>query len=184
MECPICYIEITPEVNYTITSCKHTFCMNCFISSVLQNNLCPCCRSELYVKKEDDETVSEYYSEDETTTEYTESEEDHYFRLQSPSYFEPIASMEEIVKNIEEKGYTILDLMQLIIPQREYKEPNENTYDIVAEALNECIEKADFDAKIAYYELQMMEKEDYDSYTNEMVCTVTTFSQTSPIADA
>lgn len=159
MECPICYVEITTDVNYTITSCKHTFCMKCFISSVLQNNLCPCCRSELYEKEEEDEQEedTETYNETEYTVSEINYEELRYFQETE----EPIASMEEIVRNFEDKGYTMLDLMQLVIPQRQYRDTNENTYDTIAQELNASIEQADFDAKISHYERQIMEKEDY-----------------------
>lgn len=163
MECPICYTEITPDVNCTITSCKHTFCMKCFISSVLQNNLCPCCRSELYEKPElesEFEGDDNYSVSDDRSTVYSVDSNMRYFQDRNE---EPVASMDEIAQHFEQKGYTMLDLMQLVIPHRDYTIVR-NTYDIVAEALNDSIEKADFDAKISYYERQIMEKEDYSAY--------------------
>lgn len=166
MECPICYTEIIPEANCAITSCKHTFCTKCFISSVLHNNLCPCCRSELY-EKTDSDNEDEYSAN--TGTEYRSDSESIISRdIPYDNYNyddEPIASMEDIACIFEQKGYTILDLMQLVIPQRYYSDPNNaNTYSLIADAINDSIEKADFDAKISHYERQIMENEDRDTY--------------------
>lgn len=56
-ECPICYLTLSPKSNYVVTSCKHAFCMNCFISSVRQYRNCPCCRTELYDYPKDAENT-------------------------------------------------------------------------------------------------------------------------------
>jgi hypothetical protein len=202
MECPICYTELTPNVNYTITSCKHTFCMKCFISSVLRNNLCPCCRSELYDENEntsettytytEDDDDDDDYSEIESETEEEEEEENNddddddddndeenddieiLANTYRAPYFEPIASVEAITAQFQENGFTMVDLMRLLIPHRDYIDGmNTNTtyakFDVISEKLNEAIEQADLDAKLEYYETQMMENEDYNSCSCEVI---------------
>jgi len=185
MECPICYTEITPNVNYTVTLCKHTFCMNCFISSVLRNNLCPCCRTELYQNDIDSNESNTIYSEDEypyhDNTQYNDdypendyleendNNDDEYddedpFAFATVNDGEPIASIEEICRQVQEKGITMVDLIHLIIPGRypkNYTDCSGNAlYNKIYKVLTDTIERADFDTKLEYYETQIMEKED------------------------
>ena len=44
--CPICYENIN-DINYCVTSCKHKFCLKCFIKHIQIKDNCPMCRHEL-----------------------------------------------------------------------------------------------------------------------------------------
>ena len=58
MECPICFNKIKKTINYCVTDCKHSFCLECMILHMRNKrqksrNKCPICRNKLYVKHSD-----------------------------------------------------------------------------------------------------------------------------------
>jgi hypothetical protein len=58
----------------------------------------------------------------------------------------------------------MMDVLKLLLPHRKYNETakNENAHiDEVMQTLNETIHESDLDAKIAYYESQIMLGEDH-----------------------
>lgn len=174
MECPICYIVLESDTNYTITSCKHAFCMKCFISCVLQNNLCPCCRTVLYEQTSSESDHDSYTTYDENDDdEYTDTDEtytDENTAHLLTSSDEQFASIDEINRRFESAGIHSKDLIQLIIPGRAIH----NTYDSISMKIKEIVEEADYDTKLEYYERQIMEAEDHDSYCTEIVETLLT----------
>lgn len=172
MECPICYVELDSDANYTITSCKHIFCMKCFISSVLRNNLCPCCRNELYNDDENgahssDSDSSFISDEDPSSATYDDEDEDEDLDsqlsfMQSADTRDPIATIEEISRRVQDQGIKIVDLMHVIIPGRypEYAEDKRGLYNAIYNKIVNIIERADFDSQLEFYERQIMESND------------------------
>jgi len=137
--------------------------MKCFISCVLQNNLCPCCRTVLYEHPEDEE--EDAGEDNESYTTYEEDSEDRYSYDDDDDLIhentahlsdEPFASIDEINRRFELAGIYSKDLIQLIIPGR----ATNNTYDSVSMKIKEIVEEADYDTKVEYYERQIMEAED------------------------
>lgn len=60
MECPICFNRIKRTINYCVTECKHSFCLECMIQhtrnkSQKSRNKCPICRKKIYNKHSDSE---------------------------------------------------------------------------------------------------------------------------------
>lgn len=60
MECPICLNNIKKTINYCVTDCKHSFCLECMIRHMRNKtqksrNKCPICRNKIYVKHSDSE---------------------------------------------------------------------------------------------------------------------------------
>ena len=56
--CPICINEFQKnnngdKINFAVTSCGHTFCLNCIVRHSISKYTCPLCRQDLvsYLQK-------------------------------------------------------------------------------------------------------------------------------------
>ena len=98
MECPICY-EIIGKKNQCVTACGHSFCTKCLLSAYNRNGTCPCCRAVL---NEDNDLNNKKNSDDEEDLDSEISDED-------------CVDLEVVVKEFEEKGYTLKDAMAMLI---------------------------------------------------------------------
>ena len=102
-ECVICYESIGSK-NCCITECGHQFCFKCIATSMQYNNACPYCRASLvempYGDDEEDDDDEED-SEDDESDEEEEEEVDE-------------ATPEEIAAALQEKGFTMVDLITCI----------------------------------------------------------------------
>lgn len=104
-ECVICYESIGSK-NCCITACGHQFCFKCIATSMQYNNACPYCRASLvempYGDDESDDDDEEDSEDDESDEEESEEEE------------EDEATPEEIAAVLQEKGFTMVDLITCI----------------------------------------------------------------------
>ena len=139
-ECSICYEEIG-ATNCCTTSCGHQFCFKCIATAIQYKNTCPCCRTSLVEVPEDttdyeDDNDNENMDEEEDETEDEEEE----------------AEVEDIVKRLEQKGVTMLEVVSLLIG-RYSKNLENNTeqeptailhnriWDVIVEADDEVLEQ-------------------------------------------
>jgi hypothetical protein len=155
-ECPICFEVIEGEKNKVITECGHIFHTNCLMKNVSHNGFgCPYCRSIMAEKQEND---SDSDSESDTESEWSEVEDDieehngleglrHLFARAEGTYIPP-PTAEDINRKMMEKGYTMLDLVKVLLTnyqddcfsETESEYENQITYvDKVVDDLNEII---------------------------------------------
>ena len=144
-ECPICYNEIG-EKNVCVTSCGHAFCLQCLLQAYNEKIECPCCRSilnendkESESSEDDDETLSEDASED-------ASEDDEDASLNE----EPEASVEAITQAFVDKGYTLTDMIAMLLVRPSKTDPKVNMEFIkkLSEDFDEIIDKLDEEALV------------------------------------
>ena len=55
--CPIC-LDTIEETNFCVTACKHSFCLSCLHTSLLNKESCPLCRNDLVPKNKDREDLA------------------------------------------------------------------------------------------------------------------------------
>ena len=104
-ECVICYESIGSK-NCCTTECGHKFCFKCIVTSMQYNNACPYCRASLVEMPEgDDESEEDEDDESDDEIEEDESEEEEE---------EDEATPEEIAATLQEKGFTMVDLITCI----------------------------------------------------------------------
>ena len=118
-ECAICY-EVIGTTNVCVTPCGHDFCFKCMIKSFQINDTCPMCRTtylekdEMLEESEDDESDDD--SDDESlygdVVGYDTSEE-YLQELDNVTHYATIAKPKTIADKIEEKGYTMVDVISL-----------------------------------------------------------------------
>jgi hypothetical protein len=59
-ECPICLNTIDTDNNKVITNCGHTFHCICLMKNIQANGfMCPCCRRDLKIEKDDKKNTIE-----------------------------------------------------------------------------------------------------------------------------
>lgn len=104
-ECVICYESIGSK-NCCITECGHQFCFKCIATSMqcYNNNSCPYCRASLVEMPEGDD---ESDGDDEEDSEDDESDEEEEEEVDE-------ATPEEIAAALQEKGFTMVDLITCI----------------------------------------------------------------------
>jgi hypothetical protein len=100
-ECVICYESIGIK-NCCTTTCGHQFCFTCIATSMQYNNACPYCRASLVEMPFGDDESDEDESDDEIEEDESEEEE------------EDEATPEEIAAVLQEKGFTMVDLITCI----------------------------------------------------------------------
>jgi len=107
-ECCICY-ETIGEKNNCVTECGHRFCFKCLMMAMARNNSCPCCRAPLTDVPDQEEDVDddEEYDEDESDDDDDDEDESD----------EP-APVETIVERLEKQGFTMLDLVSIMLNRR------------------------------------------------------------------
>lgn len=102
-ECVICYESIGSK-NCCITECGHQFCFKCIATSMQYNNACPYCRASLVEMPYGDD---ESDGDDEEDSEDDESDEEEEEEVDE-------ATPEEIAAALQEKGFTMVDLITCI----------------------------------------------------------------------
>jgi len=125
MECPICYDPIGNKNNCT-TECGHSFCFKCIVSSLKRNDGCPLCRTafvEPSVIDEENDDEDEY-SENDTET-YSDEEDDDEYDEYDEKYN---GSVEMVAKRFEEKGYTLVDAIMLLMERRKMNDEDSERY--------------------------------------------------------
>lgn len=145
--CTICY-ETLGERNCCTTECGHKFCFKCIATAMQYNNSCPYCRTALIDEQVDDDDnenndengyITELGSEDEP-----EGSEDEP---------EPEAEVEDVVKRLQDKGVTMVDVLSLLIGR--YSKNRDNNlnndeqfeslhhliWDIIVQVDDECVER-------------------------------------------
>ena len=112
-ECCIC-LEMIQQINSCITPCGHSFCFTCMVKNLDMSNSCPYCRtilkesviSEINQVSEDEEdyTTEEDNEDDENESEGESVDEDPYANCRTNA-------IEILVEKVENKGYTIMDIL-------------------------------------------------------------------------
>jgi hypothetical protein len=130
-ECPICFSEIG-EKNVCVTSCGHSFCLQCLLKAYNEKIECPCCRSILNEDDKESEDGSEDEGEDEDEDDASLSEE-----------FE--APVEAITQAFLDKGYTLTDMIAMLLARPSKTDPKITMEFIkkVSDDFDEIIEKLD-----------------------------------------
>ena len=108
IECCICLDNIGKTNNCT-TPCGHHFCFSCLMKSLSRNGTCPMCRATVVEEEEEDldSEESEEDDDDDDDDEYEDEDDSNY------------ATSDVIAERIQEKGYTMADIISIYI--RRYK---------------------------------------------------------------
>lgn len=126
MECPICYDPIGSKNNCT-TECGHSFCFKCIVSSMKRNDGCPLCRTAFIessaIDEEEDDEDDEYSEND--TERYSDDEDDDDEFDEDDKYN---GSVEIVAKRFEEKGYTLVDAIMLLMERRKINDTDSEPY--------------------------------------------------------
>lgn len=139
--CTICY-ETLGEKNCCTTECGHKFCFKCIATAMQYNNSCPYCRTALIDEPAEDNNESDNevgsIAEDETDDEESDAE----------------AEVEDVAKQLQEKGVTMVDVLSLLIGRYSKNRNNNNLnndeqfeslhhriWDIIVQIDDECIEQ-------------------------------------------
>lgn len=112
-ECPICY-ETISSVNNCVTTCNHSFCLNCILRCSKSSNCCPICRSEFLEDDNLDDSPDDYATVSDVGSDDLEdgNEEDEYDDDDSD---EDESSIEYITEMLLKKGITIIDVVSICI---------------------------------------------------------------------
>lgn len=124
-ECPICYDNISLKNNNCITPCGHQFCFKCLMMSIARNNRCPCCRANLQEESEEPAAVNVVEeNEDSSDSEYDDNESES-----SDGDYEmnPGCTIERITETLETKGFTMTDLVAILLERFPISDPKYTT---------------------------------------------------------
>lgn len=116
-ECCIC-LESIGKINNCITPCGHHFCFSCLMKSLARNSACPMCRASVIEDKEEDigsESESEYDDEDEEDDGYEYDNHEH------------IATCDLIAKRLQDKGYSMADIISIYVRRSRRDDPLKKT---------------------------------------------------------
>jgi len=80
--CPIC-LDTIDETNFCVTSCKHSFCLSCLHTSLLNKESCPLCRNELVPKNKDREDLARTRKTNRRLAQIRQQQQHHIFRARS-----------------------------------------------------------------------------------------------------
>lgn len=153
-ECVICY-ESIGQTNNCVTPCGHAFCFKCLVSAMTLKNTCPCCRAELFdLPKEeeaDDDEDSDYDGEDDDNDDGDDNQSDGDGDGDETLDNVPV---ETVVARLESKGYTMLDVVSIMLNNYSKLDPkytndhianlNKSFDDLVADVENEYDEQRKF----------------------------------------
>ena len=168
-DCPICFVTLGSR-NKCITECGHEFCLKCMLSWSQRNVSCPCCREELIevsTDEDDEESEDDEDQDDEDEDGEEDGEEDIEDEEESPNTG---ASVENIAKMFEKKGYTIADAVKLILG-RHSDEENKNTDEYYFEMLgcfDDIVDTLDDEADHECSEREQMGGEDKPPVVSEV----------------
>lgn len=162
-ECPVC-MEIIQEKNNCKTECGHSFCLKCILICSVTKAECPCCRFVLFEKKEEED---EYESDDDESDEEGDDEmnsqaSDEDTDDEDNEDNEVEGTVEEITKRFEKKGYSMVDVVSILLG-RISKLEDKNTkvyFNKVNDDLEEIIFEVDEEVRKESEELNMMQGED------------------------
>jgi len=150
-ECCICY-EIIGKKNNCVTECGHIFCFKCLATAMTRSNTCPYCRTKLIdepADNNDDDLQSDYEDDEE------DDEEDSLSDIANKEYN---GDIEDIVRGLEEQGFTMLDVVSVML--NKFSKTNEKyTNEYVAELCNK-IDDMNRDNENESLEREEMESED------------------------
>ena len=138
IECPICFDAIEGETNKLVTECGHIFHTNCLMKNVSHNGFgCPYCRSIMAEKIDESDSDSESESEwseiEDDTEENNALEGMRILFERAEGTYVPPPTAEDINRKMMEKGYTMLDILKVIL----------TNYD-------ECYDENEHEDQIAY----------------------------------
>jgi hypothetical protein len=105
-ECVICWENIE-QVNNCVTPCGHSFCFKCLMLALTRNPSCPCCRTSLIEQNEEEEDEDE---ENEENSHHSEDDEESYGEGE-----EDCADVEDIATRLESSGFTMLDMVLILM---------------------------------------------------------------------
>jgi len=136
VDCPICMDIVEGNNNRVTTECGHCFHTSCLMKSVAHNGFgCPYCRSIMAEKIDDSDSDSESeWSEIEDDTEENNALEGMRILFErAEGTYVPPPTAEDINRKMMEKGYTMLDILKVIL----------TNYD-------ECYDEHEHEDQIAY----------------------------------
>jgi hypothetical protein len=152
-ECCICY-EIIGKTNNCVTECGHAFCLKCLVTAMAHNpdnTGCPCCRSNIIeppASEEDDEDDDSDWEEGDSDD---EDENDQNIIVEK-------GNVEEVVARLEKEGFTMLDVVSLLI-NKFSKTDDKYTMQHI-EKMCDTVDKIVDDVGNESAELEQMEGED------------------------
>lgn len=163
-ECPICFENIG-EKNYCKTDCGHIFCFKCILTAFKNNSSCPCCRSEL-IESVDEEDIEDSDDEDDEDSddEYDDDDDEDDEDLIE-------GSVETITAAFVEKGYSMEDVVSILLSRYRSEENKNNVYyyNKIVKEFDDIVIDIDVNAKNEHYEREMMGNEDILMKDNNVV---------------
>lgn len=155
-ECCICYEKIG-SVNNCTTECGHKFCFKCMAISLQTYNTCPYCRKVLIEPKTNYDQLNEL-------DDIFEDSDDELFMDEEPRQSKR-ACVDDIVKRLEEKEITMVDLVSYFDDRYNSKtapyRPNRYDADIYfIEYIGDTIQDIFTQADKEHTEQILFEKED------------------------
>ncbi len=161
MECCICF-ETLGKTNICTTECGHSFCLKCMLKTYQTSNACPCCRTDLVEDEDnsDDSDDSDNEGSDDEGSDYEEDLDDN--EEEDEEELAKQATIENIAKQFELKGYTLIDALSLLVGryQRVPGRNNNEYYDKLGNDFDEIIDTLDDEAENQADEREMMGQED------------------------
>jgi len=155
-ECPICYEVVDVTKNNATTPCGHTFCFSCISQALVHNNECPCCRGTLQEEvwedvEEEDEDGEEEEGEEEEEGDEGESENEQHVEI--------------ISQRFAALGYTMSDLITLLINRPSRLNPDRATQEFI-EKMEQDFDTIVDDGDKELQESALFEEEDMRSATH------------------
>lgn len=157
VECCICYEQIG-SVNNCTTECGHKFCFKCMAKSLQTYHTCPYCRAVIIEPKTTYDQLNEI-------DHIFEDSDDELYLDDEPSQSSKRACVDDIVRRLEEKEITMVDLVSYFDDRYNSKtapyRPNRYDAEIYfIEYIGDTIEDIFTQADKEHKEQLLFEKED------------------------
>lgn len=151
-ECPICYEQINENGNFRVTTpCNHSFCFKCITHAMNTNASCPFCRTVL-IEHPYNENKEEGDEDDDDEDDYTLDDDE------DDDEDDENCEVETIIEKFEKQGFTILDLMSIVLERRSKRDAKyTNEYlDKLTDDFYDMVDELDSE----HNEFNLMSKED------------------------
>jgi len=159
VECCICY-EMIGKKNNCTTECGHQFCFKCLATAMARSNACPCCRAKLVDEAEDSEDEEDYVDEGEDDEEDDENDEDDGpwpDGMDVDKNYD--GDVEDVLERIQQKGYTMLDMVCLLF--NKFSKKDERYTPEYIKTLCDTVDQINIDVGQESVEMELMGDEDH-----------------------
>ena len=157
VECCICY-EVIGKKNNCTTECGHQFCFKCLATAMARSNACPCCRAKLVDESEDSEDEEDYVEEDDDE-EDDDEEDDGPWPDGMNVEKDYDGDVEDVLERIQQKGYTMLDMVCLLF--NKFSKKDERYTPEYIKTLCDTVDQINIDVGQESVEIELMGGEDH-----------------------